>query len=617
MNDEYLDYSLSSSEELSYSADDDDFTLTREVRKADTNIVALNLGSLAEEGLTLFTGDPCFCVECNSVFSSISRLNQDNDQQLWVCEFCGRENDLFLEEEEIPTEDTIDFMLEPPTVVSQEVQDESIVVFCIDTSGSMCCTSEVESSQFKLKRKAQDNDFQQFMDGSDQYFPGQRRDVVYVSRLECVQAAVDSQLENFKISYPNRRVVIVDFNTEVTVHDRNKKHVIAGDRLNDKNYLNSVAESLNLDLSADVASEYESLSKCVFSLEEKGQTALGPALLVSTSIASLRPGSSVVLCTDGLANVGLGAFEEASEDEMDQIEEFYVTAANYAKIKGVTVSIISIEGTTVNLEYIAKVATITNGMNDIVNPLSLAKNFNSLLENPVIATNVSVKMLLHHGLTLYGEETVLNSFTSIREVGNANKETTISFEYGRAEDQDIGTVSSLPFQVQISYTRLDGARCIRVISKMQAVTEDRDLAEENINVAVVGIHTVQQTAKLTEEGNYTKARMKTLTNKRMVKNALKKRKGQLKDNEKHQYNAWMADTERMDEAILNAQQQEIAFGEDFDSCSDDDSQEEITLSKQTKKTERLKKRKMNRTNADSFSNVMYQQQKPKFSKYFY
>ena len=46
-----------------------------------------------------------------------------------------------------------------------------------------------------------------------------------------------------------------------------------------------------------------------FSLEESGQTALGPALLVSIVIGSQCPGSKVILCTDGLANVGVGAVD--------------------------------------------------------------------------------------------------------------------------------------------------------------------------------------------------------------------------------------------------------------------------------------------------------------------
>lgn len=42
-------------------------------------------------------------------------------------------------------------------------------------------------------------------------------------------------------------------------------------------------------------------------LENKGATALGPALLASVELAGgYEKGSIVVICTDGLANIGLG-----------------------------------------------------------------------------------------------------------------------------------------------------------------------------------------------------------------------------------------------------------------------------------------------------------------------
>jgi hypothetical protein len=40
--------------------------------------------------------------------------------QKWQCEFCGHVNeDLHLEEEEIPTANTVDYMLAPPSLVEE------------------------------------------------------------------------------------------------------------------------------------------------------------------------------------------------------------------------------------------------------------------------------------------------------------------------------------------------------------------------------------------------------------------------------------------------------------------------------------------------------------------
>mgnify|MGYP002480336432 CR=1 FL=1 len=92
----------------------------------------------------------------------------------------------------------------------------------------------------------------------------------------------------------------VTFSDEVTIYEPNKKtHVIAGDHLNDYDYLINVADKLNIQVNESVSKSKEKLFDILRSLEERGATALGPALLVSISIAGRSKGSSVILCTDG------------------------------------------------------------------------------------------------------------------------------------------------------------------------------------------------------------------------------------------------------------------------------------------------------------------------------
>lgn len=57
------------------------------------------------------------------------------------------------------------------------------------------------------------------------------------------------------------------------------------------------------------------LSRKLFELEEGGATALGPAVTVAIACAKSSIGSRVVICTDGLANVGIGNLEGADQDE--------------------------------------------------------------------------------------------------------------------------------------------------------------------------------------------------------------------------------------------------------------------------------------------------------------
>ena len=141
------------------------------------------------------------------------------------------------------------------------------------------------------------------------------------------------------------------------------------------------------------------------SIEETGPTALGPAVLTSIALASKgKQGSTVVVCTDGLANIGLGAFDEVKTTEhMAKVDEFYERIGQLAKSAGVTVNIVSIEGDECNIDSLSKVAELTGGNVDRVNPTTLTKNFAAMLSIPVIATQVTTKVKIHKGLQFRNE----------------------------------------------------------------------------------------------------------------------------------------------------------------------------------------------------------------------
>jgi hypothetical protein len=81
-----------------------------------------------------------------------------------------------------------------------------------------------------------------------------------------------------------------------------------------------------------------------------------------------------------------------------------------------------------------------------------------------------------------------------REVGNVTQDTEITFEYtlkkvselAKMEDIDLTTIKFFPFQSQITYTALDGSKCIRVITEIQNVSSNRDELEKNANFEILG-----------------------------------------------------------------------------------------------------------------------------------
>lgn len=140
-------------------------------------------------------------------------------------------------------------------------------------------------------------------------------------------------------------------------------------------------------------------------IEETGPTALGPAIITSVCMAAEgKQGSTVVICTDGLANIGLGAFDECVTDEdMKKADDFYEAVGQIAQTAGVTVNIVSIEGDECNIDSLSKLAELTGGAVERVNPTTLTKNFANMLAVPVIATNVEAKVKIHKGLQFRNE----------------------------------------------------------------------------------------------------------------------------------------------------------------------------------------------------------------------
>ena len=116
-------------------------------------------------------------------------------------------------------------------------------------------------------------------------------------------------------------------------------------------------------------------------IEETGPTALGPAILTSVAMAAQgAAGSSVVICTDGLANVGLGAFDGLlTEEEKEAADNFYVQVGAIAQQAGVTINIVSIQGDECNIESLSRLADLTGGQVEQVDPTSLTKNFANML----------------------------------------------------------------------------------------------------------------------------------------------------------------------------------------------------------------------------------------------
>ena len=85
---------------------------------------------------------PRFCLNHHSSVL----VNESNESVVWDCEYCGKVNaDLDTTDWKQPEHDDVTYLLEVP--VKQDAkditEDEHMVIFCIDISGSMSITTEV------------------------------------------------------------------------------------------------------------------------------------------------------------------------------------------------------------------------------------------------------------------------------------------------------------------------------------------------------------------------------------------------------------------------------------------------------------------------------------------
>ena len=117
----------------------------------------------------------------------------------------------------------------------------------MDISGSMCVTQPV-SGKHKLKGDnlaALQAQMRQFGDGSEQFISAQERNMTYVSRIQCVKSAIDSQINDMSNGAGQRKLGIVAFNHEVQIigDGTQAAQTITGDHLNNFEYLQNNAKA--------------------------------------------------------------------------------------------------------------------------------------------------------------------------------------------------------------------------------------------------------------------------------------------------------------------------------------------------------------------------------------
>ncbi|XP_005100963.1 circularly permutated Ras protein 1 isoform X2 [Aplysia californica] len=487
-------------------------------QKTDANVVLIPFGNLEEEP-KLVTGDPIRCGKCRAVLTSTGKLESDGDTSIWICEFCGEINrNLDISDDEIPKGEQFDFMLSPPTKPKEEEKEEAasatpvekkttpgVVVYCMDISSSMQALCALPQSQVAWREER--------TRGAET--------ISRVTRLDCIRKAVERLAEELKLEQPEKQVLLTVFSSHV--------RVLAGGSTDNIPFLgpvdNKTFEQL-LEMGLNLANDYPlkplseshaSIDAAVKALYTTGCTALGPALSICAGFVSKIPGSEIVLCTDGEPNVGVGSLNRSQNQDG---VEFYQMVGNYARSKNTTINILTMEGASVGLQTVKTAADASGGTTNQLNPMEIVRQLRLIAQNEVVATSVTVLFFLHPDF-VFDEPGFPDNLSQLeKEVGSVRKESDLSFRF-KLKDPKKKNLDSVPFQVQITYTRPDGMQCLRILSKRSEATSSRQQMEEYINVSVLGVSTMKTTAKLAGSGEGRKAQNMLKNVKRMVNRGAK------------------------------------------------------------------------------------------------
>ena len=113
----------------------------------DTNVVSVKFNQLIET-YQAHAGDPIKCGNCEAILSKISHLSdfsnelQPKNNHIWKCDFCQFENKIYIDKNEIPSQDEITYIIDPAPNKADENNnnltselDSKYLIYCIDISG--------------------------------------------------------------------------------------------------------------------------------------------------------------------------------------------------------------------------------------------------------------------------------------------------------------------------------------------------------------------------------------------------------------------------------------------------------------------------------------------------
>lgn len=285
------------------------------------------------------------------------------------------------------------------------------------------------------------------------------------------------------------------------------------------------------------ATDTAALLKKVWELRPCGTTALGPALAMGVGLCSR--GGRVVVCTDGLANQGVGSVNSAGVTTVP----FYADVAKCAVERGIVVSMVTIEGEECAMEHLGTTADITGGQVEIVDPVALESKVAGIVAQRTLATQATVSVRGSGGLLVDA------GAHASRELGAISSCSDICFSL--EVPTDAKRSSPRRIQVQLRYTARHGGEYLAVAMIDCPVTSDRHTVEQHMRPEAVAVAAVQRAARFAQEGEYRTARADLISTQRLLQRGMRSSAVQ------QAYLPFIVQAEKLDQFIREREAQEL------------------------------------------------------------
>jgi len=454
------------------------------------------------------------------------------------CEFCGLSGaEAWRQGGVSPASDIEEkngaiYMLTPNQAEQHEVSQvlETValpmVIFCVDISASMSTSLQLAAG-------------------------------TTATRLQCVQGAVSAQLEGLRMQQPDCVAVVITFGMDVCVYtDGGHSSLVSRHVHLNEEALLAKGQELAAACKQPVAEAAQRLRTTVAGLKPSGNTALGPALTVAVGLASCRPGSKVVLCTDGMANNGVGAIQNRS-----QMIPFYGDIGRRAAEEGTCISIVTMEGEDCSMENLGICADLTGGQVAMVNLQELSGQVGAMLANSTLATSLLVTLIAGSAAVLDTEATNVHMGSACiahRKLGNVTARSDMTFDVkaGTTPQAESASQAAPPLQLQLQYTKPNGEEFLRIITIRPKFSSSREVSEADVNGTAVALRGIHVAARLAQQGEYRAARLHLISTCRLLQRTMR--------SEAHQeaYLSFVIQAEKLDGFMRESELQDQVFGAD-------------------------------------------------------